>query len=315
LRHFPWMIVRRQQAWARRAMSTVARFQVVDVFSDAAYKGNPTCVSFPPAGATEAWMSRFAIESAQPTTSFVDLDAKHFRIFQPDGKELPILSGHTSLGVAAAVFDTMPGVSEVSFATKYGPAKMSYDGEMYEIGLPRLTGSEIADSARAPLLQALNLDDADVLHHGCVLGGRFLFVECTPASFATLAPNMDAILEQTAGMVGLFVTSAGMAAPHAACPVPEGDVAFSVRNFVPQLGIGEDIATGSIQAFLNPYWMAKLGQAASAPLLCWQNSVRGGLVRSRCSDAHADVVLVAGRCAFSLGGTAPAEMRKRARSE
>ena len=66
----------------------------------------------------------------------------------------------------------------------------------------------------------------------------------------------------------------------------------------------EDIATGSIQAFLNPYWADRLGWqgAQNVPLLCWQNSPRGGLIRSR---QQADAILVAGHCAMSLRGTAP----------
>ena len=48
-------------------------------------------------------MSKFAIESAQPTTSFVDMANGSYRTFTPNGLEIPILSGHSSLGVAAVV--------------------------------------------------------------------------------------------------------------------------------------------------------------------------------------------------------------------
>lgn len=280
-----------------------AEFQVVDVFSDRPYSGNPTCVCFSE-GASDAWMSKFAMESNQPTTSFVDLSAGSYRTFGPNGVELSILSGHSSLGVAAAVFSSSPGLAAAKLSTRYGTVHMAYDGEMYEVGLPRITGAEIENVPLAPLQSALGLADAeDVLRHGSVLGDRFLFLEVTPESFSAMTPDIGAIRVLTAGKVGLFVTAEGMAVGHPACPQPER-VAFSARNFVPSLGIDEDIATGSIQAFLNPYWADRLGWqgAQNVPLLCWQNSPRGGLIRSR---QQADAILVAGQCAMSLRGTAP----------
>merc|ERR1719193_242109 len=135
---------------------------------------------------------------------------------------------------------------------------MTFDGAMYEIGLPLGTGAAIDQSPPIPkVLGALGLrDPAEVLNSGSVFGGKYFFAEVTPAAFAGLTPDISTIREMTQGMYGFLVTAAGMPSPHAACPTPD-TVDFSVRNFIPQLGCDEDVATGSIQAFLNPYWTAK----------------------------------------------------------
>ena len=78
-------------------------FQVVDVFTRTAFNGNPTCVSFPGTCMSDGWLSKLARESGQPTTSFVHLDTTSYRTFDRYGTELPMLSGHSALGVAAAV--------------------------------------------------------------------------------------------------------------------------------------------------------------------------------------------------------------------
>ena len=104
---------------------------MVDVFTNKAFAGNPTCVVFPTTAAafSEVWMRKVSREMAQPTTSFVDLAAKCFRIFGANGLESPILSGHSSLGVAAATLARTGGRS-ISLASKYGDVGLAFDGEM-----------------------------------------------------------------------------------------------------------------------------------------------------------------------------------------
>ena len=78
---------------------------------------------------------------------------------------------------------------------------------------------------------------------------------------------------------------------------------FTCRNFVPKMGVDEDVATGSIQVPLNAYWTAKLGKPAGEPLTCLQASRRGGFVRSRAAEGGS--VYVGGRAALSLRGQLP----------
>ena len=78
---------------------------------------------------------------------------------------------------------------------------------------------------------------------------------------------------------------------------------FTCRNFVPNLGIEEDIATGSIHAALNPYWRDKLGRGQAEALHCLQASRRGGFVRSVGGDDGR--VRVLGHAAFAFSGSVP----------
>ena len=64
--------------------------------------------------------------------------------------------------------------------------------------------------------------------------------------------------------------------------MPEA-VDFTCRNFVPNMGIDEDVATGSIQVPLNAYWTRKLGKAANDPLTCLQVEYVDPLVQTQTS--------------------------------
>lgn len=230
---------------------SAAEFQVVDVFTPTRLAGNPTCVCFPSeplASLSDSWMSKVAREAAQPTTSFVDLsvgggEPPEFKTFSAAGAELPILSGHSSLGIAAAVH-SRTGATSMLFATKYGDVSLVYDeaGDSYEIAMPceRGTAAEraamVEPTPREPLERALGLDPASSLHSGSVLGGKFLFAEVlaprtsstahaardsaqadptrvssrrqvTPKAMSALRPDIAAI--KALPGVGVFVTAVG----------------------------------------------------------------------------------------------------------
>jgi PhzF family phenazine biosynthesis protein len=285
-----------------------AHFQVVNVFTSTVFSGNPTCVVFPAKSMmhmSDEWMSKVARETAQPTTSFVDLEMGTVRMFNLHGKEMAILSGHTCLGVAAAV-RARTGLAAVDLTSIYGKVSLRSEGLLYEVALPSGKGSAIETMPRATLEEALNTKGSDILQHGLVLGGKFMFAELTPEAFALLTPDIAAIRKLEA--VGVFACTAGAVTqqkdylPECAVGVLDQRTDFTVRNFVPALGIDEDIATGSIQVFLNQYYAEKLGRAPEEPMYCLQASRRGGLIRSRSAD---ECVYVAGSCALSLQGTIP----------
>lgn len=280
-------------------------FQVVDAFSRTAYGGNPTCVTVLPIGGrmSDGMLARLARESGQPTTSFVDLVDASYRTFDRQGAELPMLSGHSTLGVAAAVMARDNNASQLTLRTKHGDVHMARDGDgLYEIGLPlSKEGGQIFSTCGRfdQLAHAFGLHEGHpaMITFGSVLQPELWFMEVTPAAFASL--QVDIAKVRALPVLGAFVTAEGMAASHPACTDPKS-IDFSVRYFVPKLGIDEDIATGSIHNFLYPFWASRLGVR---PLRCWQNSARGGLVRSR--RAEDGRVHVAGHCALSLRGTAP----------
>ena len=270
-------------ATTRRLTAVAAAdFRIVDVFTASAYAGNPTCVVFPSkplSEISEEWMAKVAAETNQPTTSFVDADAMAFKLYSSQG-ELPLLSGHSSLGIAAALMDLddakrLGKTVSVTLSSKYGDVSLyQRDGGLYEVAMPAGDGT-VQEAPKALITQALHLDAGAILDSGITLGGKFCFAELSAETLATLSPP-DLAQITALPSLGLYVTAAGMVTQHAgytpqcvsggSSAAASGVVAdFTVRNFVPKLGIDEDIATGSIQVALNQHWSAKLGKEASAP--------------------------------------------------
>ena len=310
----------------------------MNVFSSVAFAGNPTCVCFvppeiaeartpvPAAAAATAWMSKVARELAQPTTSFVEPVAGRFRTFSSSGDELPTLSGHSSLGIAAAM-SARTGATSHILTSPYGTVTLSCerDTQLCELTLPSSPPPLVSPTAIAPLLDALGVPAADQKHsvvaHGLVLGGKFAFVELTPDALGKVAPRAEAI--RALPCLGLIAMAAGLVEEHETgggggggytsgytpdCLSGEGSarperIDFTCRNFVPKLGIEEDIATGSIHAALNPYWRDKLGRGRAEALRCLQASRRGGFVSSVGGDDGR--VRVSGHAAFAFSGSVP----------
>ena len=172
----------------------MADFQVVDVFTQQTFAGNPTCVCFPPSSASvdEAWMSKVARETSQPTTSFVDDTKSSFRTFSAKGEELPLLSGHSSLGIAAAL--TMRnGEQQHSLSSKYGQVSLTSDGKVCEIAFPEGSGELVGAAALEPLAKALGVREADVRAHGSFMGGKFCFLELSAESLASQARESETL--------------------------------------------------------------------------------------------------------------------------
>ena len=197
---------------------------MVNVFSSVAFAGNPTCVCFVPpemsepcipasaAAAATAWMSKVARELAQPTTSFVEPVAGRFRTFSSSGDELPMLSGHSSLGIAAAM-SARTGATSHTLTSPYGMVALSCEcgTQLCELTLPS-PEPLVSPTAIDPLLDALGILATDQQHsvvaHGLVLGGKFAFVELTPDALGKVAPRLDLI--RALPCLGLIAMAAGL---------------------------------------------------------------------------------------------------------
>lgn len=283
------------RAFARSfSTRTSATFQVVDVFAGRVFTGNPTCVVFPSSAIEEDWMSKVAREMNQPTTNFVL--GSSYRTFLPTGEEIPSLSGHSSLGVAAAV---LKQPSRRMFSTKYGDVELAFDGKLYEIAFPKAKDPFIEHLTKVQeIASAINSKCSSILNLSFMPDKQLFFAEIDADTFATLEVNKHAV--KILPSLGLFVTTKGHVASPGFAECADGEqltADFSVRYFIPKWGIDEDVATGSIQVALNKYWSVRLGKSK---LLGLQASKRGGLIWSR--DVG-DFVQVAGQCAFSFRGT------------
>jgi trans-2,3-dihydro-3-hydroxyanthranilate isomerase len=221
-------------------------FDIVDVFTDRAFAGNPLAVVHGGGHLTTEQMQTLAVEFGfsetvfplAPTTPEADYRA---RIFTP-GRELPF-AGHPSVGVAwvlarAGLIRTGDVVQECGAGllsvqvTEHG-ARVT--GGAPEIG-PDLDGAALA--------AAVGLDPADVdpaVRPGVAGAGvPYAFLPVAPDAVARAVPVPAALGPLTEGLVGLVVAS--YAEPHA-----------HMRMFAPGVGVVEDPATGSAAVALGVF--------------------------------------------------------------
>ncbi|WP_433531168.1 PhzF family phenazine biosynthesis protein [Micromonospora sp. CA-263727] len=228
-------------------MSTLA-YEIVDVFTDRPYAGNPLAVVFGAEGLATQQMQALAREFNLSETVFV-LPATQVgatyraRIFTPV-EELPF-AGHPSVG--AAVTASRRGLFEVGQVTQECgagvlPIEVTAGGATLTGGSPTL-GPELDPE---PLLEMAALEAGDHLGPaprvaGC--GLEFPFLPVRPDALARA--QVDAVAARRYGIehVSVFSWNAATQTAHA-------------RVFVPGLGVPEDPATGSAALGLGVWLVA-----------------------------------------------------------
>jgi PhzF family phenazine biosynthesis protein len=253
-------------------------FRQVDVFTTAAYYGNPVAVVLDGSDLTTEQMQHVAQWTNLSETTFVlpptDPGADYrVRIFTAV-VELPF-AGHPTLGTCHAWLEN--GGS---------PKNAESVVQECEAGLVqvRQTDDGLAFAA-PPLLRSGPVDDAVVAHIADLLGlpvGDIVdaqWVDNGPGWVAVLLASADAVLAVRPGVVDLDVGVVG--------PYPPGSAAaFEVRAFTPKDGMtDEDPVTGSLNASLAD-WLLRTGRA-EAPYVASQGAERGraGRVHITCDDA------------------------------
>jgi trans-2,3-dihydro-3-hydroxyanthranilate isomerase len=226
----------------------VLTYDVVDVFTDRPYAGNPLAVVHGGAELTTGQMQRIAGEfnlsetvfPLPPTTSEADYRA---RIFTP-ATELPF-AGHPSVGVAwvlarAGLIGLGDVVQECGagllpvVVTEYGA---QITGGAPEVG-PSLDGAALA--------AAVGLAPGDV--DGSVPAGiagagvAYAFLAVNPDAVARAVPDPAAVRALTEGLIGLVVVAYDAAGSAA-----------HMRMFAPGAGVTEDPATGSAAVALGVF--------------------------------------------------------------
>ncbi len=213
-------------------------YDVVDVFTDRAYAGNPLAVVHGGVDLSTEQMQRIAGEfhlsetvfPLPPTTSEADY---RLRIFTPE-VELPF-AGHPSVGAAwvlarAGLIGPGDVVQECGagllpvHVTEYG-ARVT--GGAPEIG-PALDGTELAAAV------GLTTDDVDGAVPPGIAGAGvpYAFLVVRPDAVARAVPDPAAVRAATDGLVGLVVVSYADSSAH-------------LRMFGSGVGVVEDPATGS----------------------------------------------------------------------
>jgi trans-2,3-dihydro-3-hydroxyanthranilate isomerase len=227
-------------------------FDVVDVFTDRCFAGNPLAVVHRARTLTARQMQAIAAEFNLSETAFTmpatTAGATYkVRIFTP-ARELPF-AGHPSIGAAwALVLADVIRSGDVVQECGAGllPVRVDTAGAQVTGGTP-LVGPDLPG---AELAATVGLDEDDLdpdLPAGVAAAGvPFAFLPVRPDAVARAVPDPGEVARATAGQTGLAVVAVDRATWTA-----------HVRMFGPQVGVAEDPATGSAAVALGVFLGAR----------------------------------------------------------
>lgn len=281
-------------------MSTLG-YEIVDVFTDRPFAGNPLAVVFGAEGLATEQMQALALEFNLSETVFVlpptQVGATYrARIFTP-ADELPF-AGHPSVG--AAVTASRRGVIGAGRVTQECgagvlPIEVTATGATLTGGTPTL-GPELDPE---PLLEMVGLTGPDHVGPpprvaGC--GLEFPYLPVRPDAVARARLNTTAAQRYGVEHVSLFSWDADSQTAHA-------------RVFVPGLGVPEDPATGSAALGLG-VWLVASGLLPGEGRA--EYTVRQGIEINRPSTLACSVTASGG---LALGATVSGQVMPVARGE
>ncbi|HWN28716.1 MAG TPA: PhzF family phenazine biosynthesis protein [Actinomycetospora sp.] len=223
-------------------------FDIVDVFTDRAYAGNPLAVVHRARTLTARQMQAIAAEFGLSETAFTlppttSAATYRLRIFTPS-RELPF-AGHPSIGAAwALAFADMIRRGDVVQECGAGLLPVHVDGSGARVvsGRPEV-GPDVSGASLAATV-GLGVDDLDPdLPAGVAAAGvPFAFLAVRPDAVAQAVPDLSAVAAATADQTGLVVAA-----------VDREKSTAHVRVFCPQVGVAEDPATGSAAVALGVF--------------------------------------------------------------
>ena len=227
-------------------------FDIVDVFTDRPYAGNPLAVVHRAWTLTAGQMQAIAAEFGLSETAFTlppttSRATYRLRIFTPN-RELPF-AGHPSIGAAwALAFADMIHSGDVVQECGAGllPVHVDRSGARIVGGAP-VVGPDLDGTVLAATV-GLTADDLDAaLPAGIAAAGvPFAFLPVRPDAVARAVPDAAAVAAATAEQTGLVVVAVDRAARTA-----------HLRMFGPQIGVPEDPATGSAAVALGVHLAAR----------------------------------------------------------
>jgi PhzF family phenazine biosynthesis protein len=234
---------------------TTRRFSQLDVFTATPLRGNPLAVVHDATGLSDAEMQDFARWTNLSETTFLlpptEADADYrVRIFTPGG-ELPF-AGHPTLGschawLAAGGRPKQDGM--VMQQCTSGLVRVRQQGARLAFAAPPLMRSGPADAeVRTRVAAALALPESAIL--------RLQWVDNGPGWVAALLGSAEQVLSLKPDFRAMKGLDIGVVGPH-----PAGsECQFEVRAFGPDMGMGEDPVTGSLNAGLAQ-WLIGEGLA------------------------------------------------------
>jgi len=224
-------------------------FSQVDVFSSEPLLGNPVAVVHGADGISDDEMARFARWTNLSETTFLleptDASADYrLRIFTP-GTELPF-AGHPTIGSAHAWLEAggqPKNEGEVLQECQAGLVRLKRGERLAFAAPPLVREGPVSDEDRARIVKSLRIDDAEVVDMAWADNG--------PGWVAVLLESAERVLALEPDFVTMGDLDVGVVGPH----TDKKDADVEVRAFCPDMGIGEDPVTGSLNASIGQ-WLA-----------------------------------------------------------
>lgn len=234
-------------------MSRPREFKQVDVFASAPFLGNPLAAVVDGTDLPAELMQRFARWTNLSETVFLlppsSPDADYaVRIFTPF-QELPF-AGHPTLGAARAWLDSggtprARGASSRNAAQ--GSCRSSATARTSPSKRPRRAAAVRSGGSARRDRRGAGVDTGRILDHQWVDDGPgWAAVEVSSAEeVLALEPDFSGLPEAMVGVVG----ARGRRGP--------GEAAYEVRAFAPRAGVAEDPVTGSLNASIGQWFLAR----------------------------------------------------------
>lgn len=228
-------------------------FQQVDVFTATPLLGNPLAVVIGADGLSDAQMAKFANWTNLSETAFLLAPSMpgadyRVRIFTPEA-ELPF-AGHPTLGACHVWLNAggKPAGEVVVQECGVGLVRVRRDGGRLAFAAPALRRSgAVEPDLLARIAAVLRIEPGRIIASNWVENG--------PPWVAVMLASREELLALRPDFKAMAGLEIGVVAPW-----PGGDADFEVRAFAPELGVGEDPVTGSLNAGLAQ-WMIAAGLA------------------------------------------------------
>jgi len=301
-------------------------YELVDVFTDRPFAGNPLAVFPDAADLTGAAMQAIARELNLSETTFVVPSGRpgclrRVRIFTP-ATELP-MAGHPTIGTAfvldrAGLIDSEGALTSVTFEVEVGPVPVS---------IFRRSGSvERIEMSQPQPRFGSTFEDVDAIGEMLSIDGRTILdtelpvqaVSCGVPFLLVPVPDLGALESVRLRRAVWEAVLAGSDAPHVFVftrATEEEGIDARCRMFAPALGIEEDPATGGASGPLGCYLvMHSPGEEVGSRRFVFRQGVEIGrpstlfVVVDRDADRITGV-RVGGRCAFVGSGFVEVEER------
>jgi len=254
---------------------------IVDAFTDAAFKGNPAGVCILEKQIHDSLKQSIAFEMNHAETAFLFRESDgsfELRWFTPTSEV--DLCGHATMASTHILFEK--GICKpdetIRFNTKSGELRTSMKNGLIQMDFPAIHQNQIEYPKELAL----------------ALGAKPVYVGMTKWNYLVELEGEEAIrkvqpdyqmLKSLPGWGTIITARASM----------EG-YDFVSRFFAPEKGVMEDPVTGSAHCALGPYWMGKLGKNQ---FKAYQASERGGTVIVR---VEGDRVFLSGKAVTVLSG-------------